>query len=99
NNACPKARSEIDSRSPSCSAVRSRSRRRVEHSFSSTYVSDPSHPTSIRVRPWLLRHLRLGCVVGLVLAGLDLVLIHSIGVAELAGAAPLAPGVKLVGVA
>lgn len=62
-------------------------------------MSDPSHPTSIRVRPWLLRHLRLGCVVGLVLAGLDLVLIHSIGVAELAGAAPLAPGVKLVGVA
>ncbi len=62
-------------------------------------MSDLTHSAPFRIRAWLLRHLRLGCVAGLLLAALDLVLMHSVGVAELVGSAPLTAGAKFVAAA
>ncbi|MGE3668953.1 MAG: sulfatase [Polyangiaceae bacterium] len=61
-------------------------------------MSDRSPPV-LSVRAWLLRHVRLGCALGCLLALADLVLVPWVGVPELGALGPLSWRLRILGAA
>ncbi|MEZ4229350.1 MAG: sulfatase [Polyangiaceae bacterium] len=56
-------------------------------------------PPVLNLRAWLLRHVRLGCALGCLLALADLILVPWLGVPELGGLGPLTWRLRVLGAA